>query len=352
MPEHAQKAVLGSKASENTKIHALYNHYYHEKSIPDIAQIYARRPETIRNWIRQSQQTGPVSRGIAGAGRQLTAEQRLWIREYFLDSPFSFLDEARAAFKSKWNKSISASRVWIILNDYGMQWKAAVEQRAIHLKETEILRFASEINNLSWTLYSIAFVGEASYDKKGMFRRRGYALKGNELVVRGEDYDRRPQLSTLTFLGCEGTLDTFSADGSFDRATYADCCRQFALEPRRVKYPGFYSIWIFDCAPEHQTAELVTKLRGLGIIPLFFPANYPFFSPMEVFFGLLEKRLRKDYSEGKVNAENLMLLVATALIHYRDYDFRPTFRQCGFVRAGGFDPAVSCESNAKEMGFH
>ncbi|KAJ3402997.1 Serine kinase, partial [Chytriomyces hyalinus] len=256
MPIDIEQVVLHSHVSKNTKIHALYNFFYHHKTVYEIAHIYAKKPGTIRNWINQFKKTGSVSRLGASSVHKFTAEHRLWIRQYFFDNPLSFLDEAKAAFKAKWQIPISVSTVWKVLNAYGMRWKA-VERRAMHIKEAEIMRFMLEINSLDWTMYNTVFLDEVSFDNRGMVRRCGYAMKGEKLLVRG-DYQRLPRVSILSFIGCNGTLENYSTEGTFDRRKFTECCRKFALHSGKVKqYPGQNSIWILDGAAIHRSADLI-----------------------------------------------------------------------------------------------
>ncbi|KAJ3240083.1 Serine kinase [Chytriomyces hyalinus] len=214
MATDIEQVVLHTQASENTKIHALYNYFYHHKPVSEIARIYVKTSATIRGWIKQFKLTG---------------------------------NEAQSAFKAKWREPISVSTVWRILNAFGMQWKS-VERRAIHIKEVDIMRFTFEINSLDWTLFNIVFLDEVSFDNRGMLRRRGYALKGQKLLVRGE-YQRLPRVSMLSFIGCSGLLENYSTEGTFDRLKFTECCRKFALQSGKVKvYPGANSIWILDDA--------------------------------------------------------------------------------------------------------
>ncbi|KAJ3401598.1 hypothetical protein HDU80_005875 [Chytriomyces hyalinus] len=181
MPIDIEQVVLRLHASENTKIHTLYNYYYHCKTVSEIAKIYVKDTATIRNWIRRFKQTGTVSRVVATPKRKFTVDHRLWIRKFFFNNPLSFLDEAQAAFKERWKKHISVSHIWGILNAFGIRWKAA-ERRAMHIKETDIMRFTFEVNSLDWSLYSIVFLDEVSFDNCGMVRKRSYALKGKKLL--------------------------------------------------------------------------------------------------------------------------------------------------------------------------
>ncbi|KAJ3227101.1 hypothetical protein HDU78_010103 [Chytriomyces hyalinus] len=162
MPIDIQQVVQHTHASENTKIHALYNYYYHHKTVAEIAEIYVKTPETIRNWIQRYKKTGTVA------------------RVYFFRHPLSFLDEAQAAVKERWKKGISVLHIWGILNVFGIRWKAA-ERRAMHIKEADVMGFTFEVNSLDWTLYNLVFLDEVSFDNCSMVQKRRYALKGKKL---------------------------------------------------------------------------------------------------------------------------------------------------------------------------
>lgn len=80
--------------------------------------------------------------------------------------------------------------------------------------------------------------------------RDTYGVVGQKEIYSGE-FCRRPRLSFLCFLGVEGMLDSFWTEGTFNRANFFDCCREFALRNRKVhQYPGFYSVWILDGAQD------------------------------------------------------------------------------------------------------
>ncbi|TPX57424.1 hypothetical protein CcCBS67573_g09254 [Chytriomyces confervae] len=234
MATDIEQVVLHTQASENTKIHTLYNYFYHHKPVSEIARIYVKTPATIRGWIKQFKLTGSVSRRRSSSGQKFTAEHRLWIRQYFFDNPLSFLDEAQSAFKARWGEPISVSTVWRTLNAFGMQWKS-VERRAIHIKEVDIMRFTFEINSLDWTLFNIVFLDEVSFDNRGMLRRRGYALKGQKLLVRGE-YQRLPHVSMLSFIGAAGFSKTSPLKGLLTASSLRNAAASLLYNPGKSKF--------------------------------------------------------------------------------------------------------------------
>ncbi len=73
----------------------------------------------------------------------------------------------------------------------------------MHIKERDVCRFAEELSHIDWTHQNIVFLDEVAFDNRGMIRKRGYAIKGKEVAVRG-DFQRKPSVSLLTFIGFVG----------------------------------------------------------------------------------------------------------------------------------------------------
>jgi len=124
----------------------------------------------------------------------------------------------------------------------------------------DVIRFFFELSSIHWTHESLVFLDEVSFDNRGMLRRRGYAikvrhfmlvecsscshiLKGQKLFYRGEFY-RMPRISLLCFVDCDGLVETFVTDGTFDRSRFISCCREFALSGNVQQHPGRRSVWI------------------------------------------------------------------------------------------------------------
>ncbi|KAJ3233519.1 Serine kinase [Chytriomyces hyalinus] len=324
MPINIKQIVLHTQAAENTKIHALNNYYFHNMSKSAIARVYSKTTPTINRWIKQFEKTGSVSqKSSSKLDRKFNEVHHASIIAYFQDKPLSFLDEAQTAFKAQWGTSISISYIWEVLNAYGFRWKV-LKQRAIHVKDTDVMRFTHELNTLEWTRYNLCFLDEVSFDNRGMIRQ--------ESTSECHEY--------------------YGTEGTFDRALSTKCCQDFALKSGKVQqYPGFHSIWIMDSAAIYRSSEFIMYLRSIGVIPLFLPAYCPFFNLIEVFFGLVKQRLRRIYPEGEVTARDLSIVVATALSHYHDYDFTSIFKSCGYEQAGLFNPTRAYKQSVSAMGF-
>lgn len=146
------------------------------------------------------------------------------------------------------------------------------------------------------------FLDVSSFDGRDLIRKRGYGVKGERLLHRGE-FGRS---SVLCFIGARGVLYVYTTEGTFDRSKFLEYCKRFAMNKGTIvkQYPGQYSIWIMDGAKIHCHANITFYLRSLGIIPTFLPAYCPMFNPIEFVFGMVKAKLQKlNGNDQKVNGE-------------------------------------------------
>lgn len=170
-------AIFHDHASENTKFHALYCYFLLRKTKSEIAEIFGKSPSTITNWIERYEQEGDVGRHQSEREGVYDEAMKSWMLEQFISNHLLYLVEAKIKFTEYWGISISLSTIWNILHSGGFTRKA-VERRAIEAKESDIVRFALEINQLSWSPENLVFLDEVSFDNRGMLRKRGYSIRG------------------------------------------------------------------------------------------------------------------------------------------------------------------------------
>ncbi|KAF0743554.1 hypothetical protein Ae201684P_004011 [Aphanomyces euteiches] len=326
--------VRDQHASKNTLMHALYAHFYLGMKRQDIARVFHKSLSTLSNWIQRFESTGDNERVHGNHHSSFTQEQKEWIINFFEAAPLSFLDEAKRAFEREYKTPIAISTVWRIIHSYGLTWKV-LERRAMHIKERDIFRFYDEINSLDWSHWNLQFIDEVSFDSRGMLRKRGYALKGKKLCIRGE-FERRPRVSLLCFLDATGFVEVFETEGTFDREKFVKYCLLHAANVQG--YPGRGSIWILDGASIHCHPDIVYLLRSLGIVPIFLPAYCAFFNPIEYAFSFVKRAFRRSYAEAKTR--DLTRYVLTIMQQFKAFDMTKTFQHCGYKVQGYFDPTM------------
>jgi transposase len=314
--------------------------------IPELCVYFKKDRSTIYHWLHQFANGDGVDRKrSAMVVKKFGLEKRSWLVKLYHKKPTLFLDEAVACFRRKFHFSISKSHLCTILHQEGLTWKV-LERRAMQICYQDVIRFCNELREFPWLLENLVFLDEVGFDNRSMLRKRGYGMKSKRLVFRGE-FNRKPRVSLLCFIGLKGVLDTFSTDGTFDRSVFMACCREFALNNDAVRpYPGRHSVWILDGAIIHCHPNIVYYLRSLGIVPIFLPAYCPFFNPIEVFFSRVKSMFRRTYVEN--SKVDLKLIVARVLNCFKNCCFKPIFKKCGWS-ATGFDGGVAFNISAEDF---
>lgn len=190
--------------------------------------------------------------------------------------------------------SISASYICKILHENNFSWKT-LEIRAIQIKDQEIKKFFTNWTPSNGTT-RLVFLDEISVDNHGLVRPKGYGIVSKKLIFRGE-FNRKPRMSWLCFLGQGGILETYETEGTFSRQKFFDCCKDFALGGICHVYPGQHSVWILDGAKIHCHPAIIRYLRSIGIIPIFLPPYTPFLNPIEILFGIVKNHLKKTFAK-------------------------------------------------------
>lgn len=323
-------------ASSNTVYHCLYGFYVLGLPRKTLATIYGKTAATIGNWIRHYETHGSFSRKIReSVYRKFSLEMRTWIVELYRKEPVLFLDEAKMRFEFKFNMPISVASICRILHSENFTWKC-IERRAIQIRQHDILEYCAELSCIRWDLYNLVFIDEVSFDNKGMLRNRGYVVVGERVLYRGE-FNRKPRVSVLCFLSESGLQEAYYTDGTFNRQKFFDCCRDFAINSKKVfQHPGFHSVWIWDGARIHCDPNITRYLRSLGMYIIFLPAYCPFFNPIEILFGIVKMRMKRNYTEN--TNENLALFVGKILDTLKNFPATNIFRTCGYYGGGIFDP--------------
>ncbi|KAH9187788.1 hypothetical protein AeNC1_010235, partial [Aphanomyces euteiches] len=196
----AIESAISQHASTNTVMHCLYGYYFLGIKRPQLAVLYGKSEQTISNWVHKYEQTGGYVRKSFAPERTFTTCEKEWLIGHFKRHPLSFLDEAKYAFTAHFNKFISISTIWKVIHDSGLTWKV-VERRAIQIHQQDVCRFVVELDSILWSQRNVVFLDEVSFDNRGMLRRRGYAMKGEKVVVRGE-LGRQASGVIVVFLEC------------------------------------------------------------------------------------------------------------------------------------------------------
>ncbi|ORZ30491.1 hypothetical protein BCR44DRAFT_1444710 [Catenaria anguillulae PL171] len=95
MTDDIQAAVKGH-AHPNTIFHALYAYFFLHLSMAVLARIFCKSRSTLSGWISRYENSGLVGCSRANnRAKKFSHDQRLWLYNYFMIHPVSYLHEAR-----------------------------------------------------------------------------------------------------------------------------------------------------------------------------------------------------------------------------------------------------------------
>ena len=109
--------------------------------------------------------------------------------------------------------------------------------------------------------------------------------------------------------------------------------------PDITPYPGPGSVWILDGAKIHCHPNIVQILRGAGIVLIFLPPYCPFWDPIEIFVGMVKRKLRRSYAEWKMKPKDVERFVNDVMFDYIGEDFTKLFAHCGYEGVKLFHPS-------------
>lgn len=344
-------ANVKKQASENTIYHVLYGYFFRGIPIKNLAETYNKDRTTISRWIKRYEEKGDVTRkkSLLALYRKFDENQRTWLVNLFKARPVLHQNEAALLFFKEFLTQISTSSISTILSEAGLTWKV-LERRAIQIQLDDVVRFSTELLSFPWLLENLVFLDEVGFDNKSMLRKKGYAMKGQKLIYRGE-FTRKPRTSLLCFIGVNGMLNCYETEGTFTRLKFVDFCRSFAtdFDSKVQQYPGKYSVWIMDGAKIHLDKNFIIYLRSLGIIIIFLPAYCPFFNPIELVFGFMKRELEANYIEN--SKIDIRMFIGEVVNNFTSKSLKNIFKKCGYVAPGKFDPSIAFNADLNEMGF-
>jgi transposase len=327
------QVVFHGHAHFEVKMHAVYARIYVGLKFRDIAKAYGKSKSTICNWVKDFRKNGEVQR--KKGPRKIYKEHRQWLVDYVHRFPLAYLSEIHQAFVTAYFP-IGISTIFGVLTDAGIT-KKVLEKRAIEIQENELIRFTLEVNDLSPLPSQLLFLDEMSCDNRSMLRKRGWFHRRSKPIVH-LSYRRTDRISILSFLGCDGLVETVMADGTFTRQLFFNSIRALIRKGVVQPYPGRYSVWIMDSAAIHMDSIIIDYLFSMNIYVFFLPPYCPFYNPIEIFFGLVKQYCKKYYL-GKRGTEKHLL--STILLSLCNRNMRNIFVHCGYNVDGSFDPSTN-----------
>jgi len=141
-------------------------------------------------------------------------------------------------------------------------------------------------------------VDESGCDRRGRFRRKGWAPRG-AIPIRTASLQRRQRYQILSVYSQDGVVLSRVFQGRTDCAVFKDFSEQLLYDCNPWLGPN--SVLILDNAPFHYSDKITQLCATAGVRLIYLPPYSPDLNPIEEYFSELKAFVRKGW---KIHARN------------------------------------------------
>lgn len=166
----------------------------------------------------------------------------------------------------------------------------------------------------------LVFIDESGCNTS-MTPRYARALVG-ERAVAYRPVNRGKNVSLIGAIRLQGVVALRSFEGAVNTAKFVQFVQQ-DLAPRLQRG----DVVVMDNLRVHKAPEVRAALAERGISVVFLPPYSPEFNPIEMYWSLFKRRLRRV----EARSQHELLAAVRAIRRRLHIDFRPLFQACGFA---------------------
>lgn len=206
--------------------------------------------------------------------------------------------------QEKFDRKVSERSIGRALHSCGWNRKVIrriAQQRDPDLRDYYLHRMAQ------YESYHLVFVDESGCDKRAGYRRWGWSLKGTTPVLVTK-FSRGKRWHILPAYTQDGIILRRVYQGSTDSALFEDFIAQLLHHCGR--YPEPRSVIVMDNASWHLSSKIRSMCDEAGVIVELLSPYSPDFNPIEEYFGVLKRFIKKTWRENQefINREFKMYL--------------------------------------------
>jgi transposase len=199
------------------------------------------------------------------------------------ERPFLYLSEISRELESFCGVPYSPKLCYVELRRRGFTLKA-MRRRAEHRNEALRFKYWEEMSDLVVHPWQVCFAGEVGQDGRGSRRRRGWGLRGEDVVIT-ELLARGKHISVLALYGYSGFINFDYKEGGYKADDFLEAVRLCIipyLQPYDKANPLPNSIFVLDNCQIHHTheAELREMVEGAGAVLVFLAPYSPIDNPI------------------------------------------------------------------------
>jgi transposase len=140
--------------------------------------------------------------------------------------------------------------------------------------------------------HQLVFVDESGCDRRAGYRRWGWSPKGSS-PIEVTKFGRGKRWHILPAYAQDGILLRRVYQGSTDSDLFEDFIAQLLHHCGR--YPEPKSVIVMDNASWHRSEKILQLCQDAGVVLEFLPPYSPDFNPIEEYFGVLKKFIKRKW---------------------------------------------------------
>ena len=278
-------------AATHILIETLLDQGFENKLIASKAKCSKRTVQRIRR--KRQQPEMPTPRTKHGRRSCITSPMKKTFFDTLTEQPYLYRCEMADLLYRRYHRKISERSIGRILRSTG--WtrttiRRIAQQRDADLRDHYLHRMSK------YKSYQLVFVDESGCDGRAGQRRWGWSPKGSS-PVQVTKFGRGKRWHILPAYAQDGIVLRRVYQGSTDSDCFEDFIAQLLHHCR--PYPEQKSVIVMDNASWHRSANLVQMCRDAGVKVEFLCPYSPDFNPIEEFFGVLKKFIKKKWHENE-----------------------------------------------------
>jgi transposase len=277
-------------AAKHILIKTLLKEEFKPKLIASVALCSIRAVQRIR--LKQFEM--PIQRANrAGRRSCITPAMENALCDLLLEQPYLYRSEMADFLYRKFRKRISERSLGRFLRSIG--WTRTMIHRIAQQRSADLRDYY--LHKMSqYKSYHLVFVDESGCDGRAGYRRWGWSPKGSS-PVQVTKFGRGKRWHILPAYAQDGILLRRVYQGSTDSDLFEDFVAQ--LLHHCNPYPGPKSVIVMDNASWHHSDRIKQMCRDAGVVLEFLPPYSPDFNPIEEYFGVLKKFIKKKWHENE-----------------------------------------------------
>ena len=278
--------------AQHALIKTLLTEGFKPRIIASTVPCSVRAVQRIRLKQHQSDMSSQTK---ARAGRRscITAPMLKALRDILDERPDMYFSEIGEFFYRKFGVWVSERSIGRALRR--ISWTRTAMRRIAQQRDADLRDYY--LHRMSkYKSYQLVFVDESGVDRRAGYRRWGWSPKGTS-PVQVTKFGRGQRWHILPAYAQDGIMLRRVYQGSTDTAMFEDFIAQLLQHCGRFPEPK--SVIVMDNASWHHSEKVRKMCQDAGVLVEFLPPYSPDFNPIEEYFSVLKRFIKKKWYENE-----------------------------------------------------